>query len=111
MALSILVTTLLVFVGAGYAHAQNYRPALTGIAAPGNAYPDTRAYSVSGIHTCVDTHVGDATGTISSSKGAALLNCITSTRVNQVNTAAIDALMKKIEALKAKIDALKASAQ
>ncbi len=80
--------------------------------APGGTN-DTRAYSVSGITSCVDTHVGDAEGTISAAKGNALVNCIRQARVTpaNVNASAIDALMKKIEALRKQIEALKASAQ
>lgn len=78
----------------------------------GQSQNDNKPYLVSGIRSCVTTHLPSGTGsstpeTITKAKGDALISCIKNARQRAANNAAIEELLKKIEELRKQIQALK----
>lgn len=79
---------------------------------PSQRQDDNKPYLISGIRSCVSSHIPSDTGsttseTITKAKGDALINCIKNARQRAANNSAIEELLKKIEELRKQIQALK----
>lgn len=78
----------------------------------GQSQNENQPYSVSGIRSCVTTHLPSGTGsstseTITKAKGDALVSCIKNARQRTMNNTTIEELLRKIEGLRMQIQALK----